>query len=934
MFISAIKQRRWSGWSRRSRAHSVFVFSAVLAGVLAAAEVCATTFSWNNSLGGAFDSASNWTPAGGPPAAAFDTAIFDIFAAYEVEFFDDFTNSSLEVVSPGVTLNLYEDPMFGDPTSHTYSLAATLGTAADVSSMPGSLFPAVLTVTGGEVEAGGTLYIGRDANSTGQLNLAGGSWDSTGITYVGLNGDGTLVIDFGYLFSVGLASGAGRIGWGVGSSGSVTVNDRWDISGDLTVGSLGDGTMTIDGGDVSNVVGVIATGADSTSSVTVSSVGTWDNSDALFVGGNSTSAGGSGTLTINTVGAVTATNVFQVWPTGVVSVINGSLNTGGLTNLGDMTLSFGATANSVSGVVGDESASVGSATVELINPGTTWMMTGDLHVGGRDTSDLTISLGAVVSNANALVAVDPLASADITLTMAGAQWTSSGSVYLGGNASTAGGSGTTQVQVDTTMDVAGTLKVWDNYLLTIDGGMVITPTLDVSGTVDVTGALDLTESGTVGALVLSGGTVNADSFDFGSTSLVGFGTLNGLVAVGGDVTATGDLTIGDATSFDGVVIGGNLNVGAQSVSINKKGFFSVGTSTVITGGTLTVSDGVAIPISAGLVGRGTINGRIVQQAGSNITATGDLTLGDAASSAGFFSDGEMAVENKNRITLLDANEAVLGSLTTLGGSGLTGAVNAANGAVLEFGKNIVGHGFVETPDDSTKPLINNGSIAGNSMEEPITLNGYVKGVGTCDNCDITGTDAPGFSTAAVNRGSVSYNGTLEIEIGGTPPGSGYDQLNHILGTGIAELGGTLDVLFLDGFIPSLDDTFDILTATGGVNGTFTNTLFPDLGALLAIDLFYGTNTVTLAVVPALPGDFDIDSDVDGFDFLQWQRGESPNPLSQSDLDDWQDNFGNVASPITAASTTVPESATWLMLMLGMAIMLTGGRTLVSKLNSA
>jgi hypothetical protein len=44
----------------------------------------------------------------------------------------------------------------------------------------------------------------------------------------------------------------------------------------------------------------------------------------------------------------------------------------------------------------------------------------------------------------------------------------------------------------------------------------------------------------------------------------------------------------------------------------------------------------------------------------------------------------------------------------------------------------------------------------------------------------------------------------------------------------------------------------------------------------------------------------------------------PNPPSQSDLDDWQENFGTVASSITPASTAVPEPATGTMLMLGMA----------------
>ncbi|MCA9235194.1 MAG: hypothetical protein KDA44_06970, partial [Planctomycetales bacterium] len=40
-----------------------------------------------------------------------------------------------------------------------------------------------------------------------------------------------------------------------------------------------------------------------------------------------------------------------------------------------------------------------------------------------------------------------------------------------------------------------------------------------------------------------------------------------------------------------------------------------------------------------------------------------------------------------------------------------------------------------------------------------------------------------------------------------------------------------------------------------------------------------------------PGDFDEDGDVDGGDFLAWQRGNSPTPLSADDLAAWQANFG-------------------------------------------
>jgi len=53
-----------------------------------------------------------------------------------------------------------------------------------------------------------------------------------------------------------------------------------------------------------------------------------------------------------------------------------------------------------------------------------------------------------------------------------------------------------------------------------------------------------------------------------------------------------------------------------------------------------------------------------------------------------------------------------------------------------------------------------------------------------------------------------------------------------------------------------------------------------------------------------PGDLDGDYDVDGSDFLEWQRGG----LSASDLADWEANFGSAAQ-LAAASASVPEPST-------------------------
>ena len=69
-----------------------------------------------------------------------------------------------------------------------------------------------------------------------------------------------------------------------------------------------------------------------------------------------------------------------------------------------------------------------------------------------------------------------------------------------------------------------------------------------------------------------------------------------------------------------------------------------------------------------------------------------------------------------------------------------------------------------------------------------------------------------------------------------------------------------------------------------------------------------SNLVRLAAI-SLPGDFTGDGVVDGADFLDWQRGVSPNPLSSEDLDAWKLNYGTVPPVVTV----IPEPATAILL---------------------
>ncbi|WP_197530351.1 serine hydrolase domain-containing protein [Bythopirellula polymerisocia] len=75
-------------------------------------------------------------------------------------------------------------------------------------------------------------------------------------------------------------------------------------------------------------------------------------------------------------------------------------------------------------------------------------------------------------------------------------------------------------------------------------------------------------------------------------------------------------------------------------------------------------------------------------------------------------------------------------------------------------------------------------------------------------------------------------------------------------------------------------------------------------------------SILAAVSPA--GDFDYDGDVDGRDFLAWQR--NPNV---GNLGDWQENYGSAS--LGAATNPFPEPQTALLLVLGGMVLSAGKR---------
>jgi hypothetical protein len=87
-------------------------------------------------------------------------------------------------------------------------------------------------------------------------------------------------------------------------------------------------------------------------------------------------------------------------------------------------------------------------------------------------------------------------------------------------------------------------------------------------------------------------------------------------------------------------------------------------------------------------------------------------------------------------------------------------------------------------------------------------------------------------------------------------------------------------------------------------------LTQDFGPAGAVDEWrFGTELADVMVQP-VTGDFDDDGDVDGADFLKWQRGELPNPLSASDLALWENQFGTTST--LSATASIPEPSTLLL----------------------
>jgi autotransporter-associated beta strand protein len=367
----------------------------------------------------------------------------------------------------------------------------------------------------------------------------------------------------------------------------------------------------------------------------------------------------------------------------------------------------------------------------------------------------------------------------------------------------------------------------------------------------------------------SGGTVRLSSYPSSSTTLIANASI-GHSIFGAPVTRIvaelTDISLGDSNDLSGFLHAGTMRIGANSVTLRSRAFAALGTLTTLGGGTLAAPNGVLVSPGGVFAGSGAVNGKVSAGIGSTIEATGDLALGSAGDFDGFFSDGVLNV-GRHRVTIHDRNDAVLGSLTTVGAEGNRGTLAVPNGSLLEGGKNLVGYGDIEGE------LINRGAVHGEgpAQGDGIRFHHRVTGDGSFSgNVEFLGQFAPGNSPAIVSAENVRFGerARLEIELGGRAVGEDYDVL---AATGEVWLQGTLRVELVRGFRPSPGDEFTILTYPARTGG-FDAFEGAELGDGLYLGRLFGASALTL--VTALGGDLNLDGTVNRADLAMFSHGYS------------------------------------------------------------
>jgi T5SS/PEP-CTERM-associated repeat protein len=559
---------------------------------------------------------------------------------------------------------------------------------------------------------------------------------------------------------------------------------------------------------------------------------------------------GAPVLGVASVGQTDAAGFVYVQGSGSTWAIPGSYVLGA--GAGPVTVNVNTNGTVTSGDVGIGQVSAGQ--LQIDGSASSWTSSGTITVGTGAKGRINLSNGGSVSAAALVVNAqggvnatfnNSIQAANVTINngfvqigsgtfttgsttipaggiqLTNSNWTNSGSLYVGGDSLAAGSGSPAGVSiVGGSATVSGILKVWGPGQVTIDGNANVgLHDVDIEG-----GSLDVPSgqvSGNGGSMTVAGhgeyslsmGDFNGNDFPSVTVNGALFNIQNGaitlhatqsLVATNGSYVVAGSggvqvksgatLSLADSTlTASSLDVYGGLTLSNATVNVND---FN------LDGGTITALG--PLPVQSEIRGFGTIAGN-VQLAGGALNArggalavTGDISgygvLVGAVSSATLTPTGKFVLSgNKNELgsqsaVLVSSGPAHLNGVLTSDGGTLT----SASGIAID---------------------------AAGVMSGSITVHGDLTNDGLLD----VGGDQIGLDAIYGNL-TLDPSGTIRVQVGGTDP-SDYDQI--MVKNGNVSLGGTLDLEFVNGFLPKQGDQFNIFI--DDFSGSFSNVEVSGLG---------------------------------------------------------------------------------------------------------
>jgi len=770
-----------------------------------------------------------------------------------------------------ININAAQTATFSDNV-YTAGLSSS-STSAIASIASGKTLTAASGSFGGVISGSGSLA----KSGTGTLTLTGANTYSGGTT---LSGSGTLVVGS----NTALGSGSLTISSIPGSAtitsngSAVTLNNAITVSSNYTIGGSSDLTLA----------GAMTLNTDGT--VTVNNTGTTTISGVISGTNRSITIAGSGTLVLS--GANTFNYGVNITGTGTVDVRNTAA-------LGTGTLNLDGNGASIK-----NGSNAGLTLTNAIHINKNFTVANGSALSFSGAISLDSSSGITLANASGTTFTGNIALSSNTLFLAGSQsgtfsgnitgtgglvYNGSGTVTLSGASSTYSGG--------TTLSGTGTVVVTnENALGQTNGPLTIN-----SGTLDITqvSAIHIT------ALNLNGGTLKGNAAVFSVFGNVAIPTLSssanvefyqttdasyaGVVAGSGNLvkSGSGTLTITSAQTYSGYtyVNGGTLRLGAGGSLVNYQN--------------VVVATGAAFDAGAVVVTLGSLNG-----GGSVQVANGGATVNSGTFSGVFSGTGQLTKAGTDTLFISGNSSSFTGGLAVTGGtvsvSGILGSSGSSNGAVaVASGSNLIGTGTV---GGTTATVASGGTVTGTgltiaaptvtvagtvtgttTLQGKVTVSGLINGNPTIvgdvavtsggtlgGTGSITGNvqvasgatlapgNSPGILTITGNF-TQAAGSTYAVDVDGTGTGVGAGNYDRIIVTGTYTAGGVLAPRTrgitgsaTNTYTPSLGQEYTIVTAAGGVLGSYSSLTQPTTGLASGtrFDAIYDANAINLIVTPS------------------------------------------------------------------------------------